>query len=144
VLDKINASLIPLLFKPFVKFDIAYSPPPLGDICVLSKSHKLGSILGQNTISKNSRSMSILITPLRISKLSLTISRKSWSEIRYLLIINIIRYILNKLGCSSVSLKNISSKNWWWWCGGTGDTGATRGGGQESSPHKTPRKRPPM
>jgi hypothetical protein len=35
VLDKINASLIPLLFKPFVKFDIAYSPP-LGDICVLS------------------------------------------------------------------------------------------------------------
>jgi hypothetical protein len=29
VLDKINASLIPLLFKPFVKFDIAYSPPPL-------------------------------------------------------------------------------------------------------------------
>jgi hypothetical protein len=28
VLDKINASLIPLLFKPFVKFDIAYSPPP--------------------------------------------------------------------------------------------------------------------
>jgi hypothetical protein len=27
VLDKINASLIPLLFKPFVKFDIAYSPP---------------------------------------------------------------------------------------------------------------------
>jgi hypothetical protein len=36
VLDKINASLIPLLFKPFVKFDIAYSPPPLGDICVLS------------------------------------------------------------------------------------------------------------
>jgi hypothetical protein len=36
VLDKINPSLIPLLFKPFVKFDIAYSPPPLGDICVLS------------------------------------------------------------------------------------------------------------
>jgi hypothetical protein len=36
VLDKINASLILLLFKPFVKFDIAYSPPPLGDICVLS------------------------------------------------------------------------------------------------------------
>jgi hypothetical protein len=29
VLDKINPSLIPLLFKPFVKFDIAYSPPPL-------------------------------------------------------------------------------------------------------------------
>jgi hypothetical protein len=30
VLDKINASLFPLLFKPFVKFDIAYShPPPL-------------------------------------------------------------------------------------------------------------------
>jgi hypothetical protein len=27
VLDKINASLIPLLFKPFIKFDIAYSPP---------------------------------------------------------------------------------------------------------------------
>jgi hypothetical protein len=25
VLDKINASLIPLLFKPFIKFDIAYS-----------------------------------------------------------------------------------------------------------------------
>jgi hypothetical protein len=36
VLDKINASLILLLFKPFVKFDIAYSPPPLGDICILS------------------------------------------------------------------------------------------------------------
>jgi hypothetical protein len=36
VLDKINPSLIPLLFKPFIKFDIAYSPPPLGDICVLS------------------------------------------------------------------------------------------------------------
>jgi hypothetical protein len=37
VLDKINASLIPLLFKPFVKSDIAYPPPPpLGDICVLS------------------------------------------------------------------------------------------------------------
>jgi hypothetical protein len=27
VLDKINISLIPLLFKPFIKFDIAYSPP---------------------------------------------------------------------------------------------------------------------
>jgi hypothetical protein len=38
VLGKINASLIPLLFKPFVKFDIAYSRPPLGDICVLSPS----------------------------------------------------------------------------------------------------------
>jgi hypothetical protein len=37
VLDKINASLILLLFKPFVKFDIAYSPP-LGDIWVLSVS----------------------------------------------------------------------------------------------------------
>jgi hypothetical protein len=37
VLGKINASLILLLFKPFVKFNIAYSnPPPLGDICVLS------------------------------------------------------------------------------------------------------------
>jgi hypothetical protein len=34
MLDKINASLNLLLFKPFVKFDIAYSPP-LGDICVL-------------------------------------------------------------------------------------------------------------
>jgi hypothetical protein len=36
-LDKINASLILLLFKLFVKFDIAYSPSsPRGDICVLS------------------------------------------------------------------------------------------------------------
>jgi hypothetical protein len=42
VLDKINASLIPLLFKPFVKFDIAYSPPPLGDICVLSPVRAMG------------------------------------------------------------------------------------------------------
>jgi hypothetical protein len=29
VLHKINACLIPLLFKPFVKFDIAYLPPLL-------------------------------------------------------------------------------------------------------------------
>jgi hypothetical protein len=32
-LEKINTSSIPLLFKPFIKFYIAYSPP-LGDICV--------------------------------------------------------------------------------------------------------------
>jgi hypothetical protein len=46
VLDKINASLIPLLFKPFVKFDIAYSPPsPLGDICVLSIGIRARSLI---------------------------------------------------------------------------------------------------
>jgi hypothetical protein len=51
VLDKINASLIPLLFKPFVKFDIAYSPPPLGDICVLSVITKAQVQLGKLMIS---------------------------------------------------------------------------------------------
>jgi hypothetical protein len=50
VLDKINASLIPLLFKPFVKFDIAYSPPPLGDICVLSACTIIESLVGISTI----------------------------------------------------------------------------------------------
>jgi hypothetical protein len=34
-LIKIDASLIMLLFKPFVKFDITYSPPLPGDIRVL-------------------------------------------------------------------------------------------------------------
>jgi hypothetical protein len=33
VLDKINASLIPLLFKLFIKFDIAYSPPSRRHMC---------------------------------------------------------------------------------------------------------------
>jgi hypothetical protein len=50
VLDKINASLIPLLFKPFVKFEIAYSPPspPLGDIYVLSVTPiRVGGIDGK-------------------------------------------------------------------------------------------------
>jgi hypothetical protein len=37
VLDKINASLIPLLFKPFVKFDIAYlmHVKCIHDLCTL-------------------------------------------------------------------------------------------------------------
>jgi hypothetical protein len=52
VLDKINASFIPLLFKPFVKFDIAYSPPPLGDICVLSITILLHLLLAPSNENK--------------------------------------------------------------------------------------------
>jgi hypothetical protein len=37
VLEKINASLIPLLFKPFVKFDIAYSPPSRRHLCPFTR-----------------------------------------------------------------------------------------------------------
>jgi hypothetical protein len=57
--------------------------------------------------------MSILITPLSISSLSITISRESLREIRYLLIISIDCGIIGSLGCNSVSLRNISSNNRW-------------------------------
>jgi hypothetical protein len=50
-----------------------------------SKGHKLRGKLWQNTSSENSRSTSILITPLSVSSLSITISRESLREIRYLI-----------------------------------------------------------
>jgi hypothetical protein len=77
------------------------------------KSHELRGKLGQNTSSKNSRSTSILITPLSISSLVITIRGESLREIRYLLIISINRSIIGGLGCSPISLRSISSKNRW-------------------------------
>jgi hypothetical protein len=77
------------------------------------KSHELRGKLWQNTSSKNSRNTSILITPLRISSLSITISGESLREIRYLLIISIDRSIIGGLGSNPVSLKSISSNNRW-------------------------------
>jgi hypothetical protein len=77
------------------------------------KSHELRGKLWQNTSSKNSRSTSILITPLSISSLSITKGGKSLREIRYLLIISIDRNIIDGLGSNPVSLRRISSKNRW-------------------------------
>jgi hypothetical protein len=105
------------------------------------KSHELRGKLWQNTSSKNSRSMSILITPLSISSLSITISGESLREICYLLIISINRSIIGGLGSSPVSLRSINSNN-----GGIGGTGATvaRGcGGQGTSPQRTPQSQSP-
>jgi hypothetical protein len=44
MLDKLNASLFPHLFKPFVKVLIAYSPP-LGDMRVLSIGIRARSLI---------------------------------------------------------------------------------------------------
>jgi hypothetical protein len=77
------------------------------------KSHELRGKLGQNTSSKNSRSTSILITPLSISSLSITISGESLREIRYLLIISIDRSFIGSLGSNPVSLRSISTNNRW-------------------------------
>jgi hypothetical protein len=77
------------------------------------ESHELIGKLWQNTSSKNSRSTSILITPLSISSLSITITGESLREIRYLLIISIDRSIIGGLGSNSVSLRSVSSNNRW-------------------------------
>jgi hypothetical protein len=68
------------------------------------KSHELRGKLWQNTSSKNSRSTSILITPLSISSLSITIGGESLREICYLLIISIDRSIIGSLDSNPVSL----------------------------------------
>jgi hypothetical protein len=64
-LDKINASLIPLLFKSFVKFDIAYSPPPSRwHMCPFKRSTS-PSLITTLVISKKetyNRSVKISIT----------------------------------------------------------------------------------
>jgi hypothetical protein len=48
-LDKINAILIPVLFKPFVKFDIAYSPPSRRHLCPFIRSKRPTSTLKDTT-----------------------------------------------------------------------------------------------
>jgi hypothetical protein len=78
-----------------------------------SKGHELRGKLWQNTSSKNSRNTSILITPLSISSLSITISRKSRREIRYLLIIGIDGGIIGGLGGNPISRRSIRSNNRW-------------------------------
>jgi hypothetical protein len=76
-----------------------------------SKGHELRGKLWQDTSSKSSRSTSIFITPLSISSLSITISRKSRREICYLLVISIDHSIIGSLGGNPISLRSISSKN---------------------------------
>jgi hypothetical protein len=78
-----------------------------------SKGHKLIGKLWQNTSSENSRSTCILITPLSVSCLSITISRESLREIRYLMIISIDHCFISGLGYNPVSLRSISSNNRW-------------------------------
>jgi hypothetical protein len=43
VLDKINASLVPLLFNPFIKSDIAYSRPFRRHLCPFNWYQSLAS-----------------------------------------------------------------------------------------------------
>jgi hypothetical protein len=78
--------------------------------------------------------MSILITPLSISRLSITIRIESLREIRYLLVITIDRCIINSLGCSLSSSSEASAaitRS----VGGAGSTG-TRGTVDRRARHK--------